>query len=204
MCTSLDGGRWHCFSEPISLSIQKVIWGLNCSDLAKDNSTVLQAVVKSPPQYSWGQLCVDGYNVNLGKFLLLVWVFLNICPEAAAINPFLESKQTHREGGEKPEAMEMPPGGSLVDREDIWTRGGKGSWQGSEHSVQRPSPSYPLLLQQGNKPNHSSFFFSVWDSREGQRKLHTGQLSLPRRRACNPSFCSKSDRTWDHLEEGKI
>lgn len=57
---------------------------------------------------------MDGYNVNLGKFLLLVWVFLNICPEAAAINPFLESKQTHREWGEKPEAMEMPPGGAWL------------------------------------------------------------------------------------------
>lgn len=42
----------------------------------------------------------------MGTFLLVVWVFLNVCPEAAAINLFLESKQVHRDGG-KPEAVEM-------------------------------------------------------------------------------------------------
>lgn len=53
---------------------------------------------------------MDGYNVNLDKFHLLAWVFLNMCPETDVINPFLESKQTQREGRGQPEAM--PPGGT--------------------------------------------------------------------------------------------
>ena len=55
---------------------------------------------------------MDGYNVNLGKFHLLAWVFLNMCPKTDVINPFLESKQTQRDGRGQPEAMEMPPGGT--------------------------------------------------------------------------------------------
>ena len=81
--------------------------------MAKDNCTDFQASVKSPPQYSWGQLYVDGYIVSLDTLFLVVWVFLNVCPEAAAINLFLESRQAHRDGG-KPEAVEMP---------------GEGGWQ---------------------------------------------------------------------------
>jgi hypothetical protein len=39
---------------------------------------------------------MDGCNVSLGTFVPVVWVFLNVCPEAATINPFIESKQTWR------------------------------------------------------------------------------------------------------------
>ena len=55
---------------------------------------------------------MDGYNVNLGKYHLLAWVFLNMCPKTDVINPFLESKQSQWEGRGQPEAMEMPPGGT--------------------------------------------------------------------------------------------
>lgn len=47
--------------------------------------------------------------MSLGKFLLVIWVFLNVCLEAPAINPFLEA---HREREKKPEAMDIPPQGA--------------------------------------------------------------------------------------------
>lgn len=52
--------------------------------------------------------------MSLGTFFLVVWVFLNVCPEAAEIHLFLESKQVHRDEG-KPEIVEM-----LGDVGDIW------------------------------------------------------------------------------------
>lgn len=44
---------------------------------------------------------MDGHNVSLDNFLLVIWVFLNVCPEPPAINPFLEAKQKHRERKKK-------------------------------------------------------------------------------------------------------
>lgn len=41
---------------------------------------------------------MDRYKVSLDTFLLVIWVFLNMCPEASVINPFLEAKQRHWEG----------------------------------------------------------------------------------------------------------
>lgn len=46
-------------------------------------------------------------------------MFLNACPEAAIVNPFLESKQTHR----KSRGVRGNGNGSqgiLVDGKDIW------------------------------------------------------------------------------------
>lgn len=80
----------------MSLSTQEAIRGLDGPLLAKGNCVDLGTTVGGVPQESWGQLHMDGYNLSSGKFVLAVWVFLNMCPEAAAICPFLESKQAHR------------------------------------------------------------------------------------------------------------
>ena len=64
------GGRQPCFSEPISRSVQKGIQGPNCSDPAKHSSADLQAVGRRLTPSSWGQLCVEGYSVHWGQFLL--------------------------------------------------------------------------------------------------------------------------------------
>lgn len=94
---------------------------------------------------------MDGYNVGLDKFLLVIWAFLNMCPEASAINPFLEAKRMHWKGEKQPEAMDMPPG-------ETWLTGKTSGPKEEKDPVKRQLSSKiftktpSLLLQKGNEP----------------------------------------------------
>lgn len=106
---------------------------------------------------------MDGHNVSLDNFLLVIWVFLNVCPEAPAINPFLEAKQTHRERGKKKtEATDVPPGGAWLTGKTSGPREERDSVK-SELSSKPFSESRSLLLRQGNEPALSVFLSGTRD-----------------------------------------
>lgn len=115
------------------------------------------------PRPAGGSSVWRGTACTGANFSSPVWVFLNMCPADAAIKPFLTFKQTHREGdgvgGGEAEAMEITSQGSSVDREDIWTRGGKRCWQESKRLAQRPSPSFPPCFSSRDISQTAPFFF---------------------------------------------
>lgn len=116
---------------------------------------------------------MDGHNGSLDNFLLVIWLFLNVCPEAPAINPFLEAKQTHRSNGHASQ-------GSLVDRKDIWAQRGEGSVK-SELSSEPFGESHSLLLRQGNEPALSVFLSGIPD----KAKESPTQDSTINRKSCH-------------------
>lgn len=82
--------------------------------------------------------------MSLDKFILVIWVFLTVCPEIPAINPFLEAKQTLWEREKKPEATDMPPGGAWLT--------GKTSGPKEQKDPIKSELSSETLLQQGDEP----------------------------------------------------
>lgn len=170
-----------CFSEPISRRTQEMMRGLHCSDLTKDNNTDLQ-VWEKPSQYRWRQLCMDGHNGSLDNFLLVIWLFLNVCPEAPAINPFLEAKQTHRSNGHASQ-------GSLVDRKDIWVQRGEGSVK-SELSSE-PSVSH-TPYSSGREMSQPSLCFCLGSQTRPKKAPRRTALLIGR---AVTSFCRRPGRS---------
>lgn len=123
---------------------------------------------------------MDGHNACLDNFLLVIWVFLDVCPEAPAINPFSEAKQTHRERGKKPEATDVPPRGA-------WLTGKTSGPREERNSVKRElsskpfSESHSLLLWQGNEPALSVFLSGTPD----KAKESPTQDSTISRKSCH-------------------
>lgn len=126
-----------------------------------------------------------------GQFHLLAWVFLNMCPEAAVINPFLESKQTQREGETARCSGNASRGRGSDTGKTSGPEGGKESWQELECQPGRPSLSHPLLLQQ--EISQTAPLFCL-DSRDVAYESST-QSSTLYWKAYNPSICSQPEGT---------